>query len=100
MLTWLWLACRDEPVPHVTREPELTWAEFQEQFRQRYCEQMYVCDPDVPCEVADTGLADCETFDAEAARACLEGAWTCNESFPGFPYPEEPDSCDVVCPNP
>jgi hypothetical protein len=81
----------------------LTYSEFLDKKAERYCEELEKCNPDAPCETPwgiDTGYGSDEcTFDAQAARDCLKGTWTCTEplTVPGFAYPRAPEACELVC---
>ncbi|MEQ1505118.1 MAG: hypothetical protein ABMB14_22985 [Myxococcota bacterium] len=82
----------------------LSYEQFLERKSERYCDELANCNPNAICAEptgTDTGYAadlfDC-AFDAKAARACLNGTWTCNTEFGAeFAYPIGPAECALVC---
>jgi hypothetical protein len=81
---------------------ELTYDDFIEQYPVVYCETWDLCIADLACDTivaAADELPGC-AFDGEAAYACVNGNWVCDEFFPDFPLPLEPEACDEVydCP--
>lgn len=82
----------------------LDYEGFLRKKKDKYCETLAKCNPDLPCTIAgptDTGYGDFEDcdFDAGAARDCLRGEWTCSDEFGSqeFSYPLSPDICADVC---
>jgi hypothetical protein len=83
----------------------LGYESYLQKLRERYCEEMAVCNPDFECvvpSVDDTGyttdIAECD-FDAKNGRDCLKGTWTCAGPLgePAFQYPVGPAACSEVC---
>jgi hypothetical protein len=81
----------------------LTYEGFLRKKEAKYCEMLAECNPDTPCEIpsaTDTGYGDFDDcdFDSRAARDCLRGVWTCDDTFgPAWSYPLDPEVCSLVC---
>lgn len=74
----------------------LSYEGFLRKQNEKYCEVQAQCNPNILCEVYDTGEPNC-IFDAGAARDCLSGPWECDNQFPGFEEPIPPQICASVC---
>ena len=69
---------------------------FAEEFATKVCDAYHECDESIDCEAGSTtdtseAAVECE-FDKDAAKACLDGVYACDDSA-GFPLVELPSDC-------
>ena len=77
-------------------EEELTYREFVDAYRAKFCQALLACNDSVAECPNDTGYDDeifCD-FDPVAAQDCIDGSWGCDEDL-GFITP--PSACGIVC---
>jgi hypothetical protein len=79
----------------------LSQAKFEEKFADKYCEEYLACTTVEGATCAEgtaTGTAEVECdVDKAAAKACLDGTYTCNTDFPGLEFVIPPAECGQVC---
>lgn len=79
----------------------LDYQSFLDKKRDRECEELAKCNPDIPCQLpygSDTGYGnDVCDFDRDAAKDCLHGSWRCADVDPHFMYVIPPEACALVC---
>ena len=75
----------------------MTQASFYDEFVPTYCDWHETCNTGgLPCPVTlddARPASDCE-FDSSAARECLDGVFTCDETIDGFEVVTTPDACE------
>lgn len=78
----------------------MTQGSFAVKFEDAYCDAYAYCDSSGrPCPVRledDRAYKACD-FDADLAKACLDGPYTCNDDVEGFEVLEVPQACLNVC---
>ncbi len=94
----LWLACGGKPVVADSDGDigQLTEDSFDEQYAERFCEELLACNTSAVCQAEDVdqlGDTGCE-FDDLVAETCLQEAWTCHtENGLGLAYVVPPQTC-------
>jgi len=71
---------------------------FSEQFADKLCSEYASCNPEIECSTdeAETLPEEC-SFSSDAADACLDGDFLCNDEFGnGFEFVEVPSACESV----
>lgn len=82
---------------------------YADDYVEKFCAEWADCAPDGSSCPVSNSEAECpegETcpeftcdFNADAAKDCIDGAWTCNDEFEGFEFPEGPSACNNVFTN-
>ncbi len=84
----------------------MSFAKFDKRYEKKFCEEWAACDASTTCPFEeqddpsnDVGVTcdDESTYDRKAANDCLDGAWECDDSVPGYPAIRPPSVCDQVC---
>ena len=80
----------------------LSQTKFEEKFADKYCEEYLACTTAEGATCGEgTGTTDAEPvaceFDKAAAKACLDGTYSCNDEFPGVEFVVIPAECANVC---
>ena len=74
-------------------------AEFIRDFKIRFCRELGECNDDLDCDVSEYEVPEDCVYDAQNAKACLEGNFTCTDAY-GLEFVRVPPVCLLVfsCP--